>query len=91
MAADDMRASKTAEKKINRIESPSRRPMIVGPLLRPIHYHFARESLTQSGRGRRIMVFSKGGLAMLNRDLKELLIGWGAILIFAIAFVYFRQ
>jgi hypothetical protein len=32
-----------------------------------------------------------GGLAMLDREIKELLIGWGAILIFAIALVYFRQ
>jgi len=28
---------------------------------------------------------------MLDRDVKELLIGWGAILIFAIALVYFQQ
>jgi hypothetical protein len=29
--------------------------------------------------------------AMLDRDTKELLIGWGAILIFAVAIVYLRQ
>jgi hypothetical protein len=28
---------------------------------------------------------------MLDRDAKELLIGWGAILIFAFALVYFQQ
>jgi hypothetical protein len=36
------------------------------------------------------MVLSSEGVGMLDRDVKELLIGWGAILIFAIALVYFQ-
>lgn len=31
------------------------------------------------------------GLTVFDRELKELLIGWGAILIFAIALIYFQR
>jgi hypothetical protein len=34
---------------------------------------------------------SRGGVSMLDREVKELLIGWSAILIFALALVYFQQ
>jgi hypothetical protein len=33
----------------------------------------------------------RGGVSMLDREVKELLIGWSAILIFALALVYFQQ
>jgi hypothetical protein len=78
------------EKEINRIEL-SLETNDLTPFPLSIHYYSAPVSLTQPGRGEWNGSLHRGGLAMLDRDAKELLIGWSAILIFAFALVYFQQ
>jgi hypothetical protein len=48
-------------------------------------------SLTKPARSSLIMRLSEKGLAMLDREVKELYIGCSMILIFAMALVYFQQ
>jgi hypothetical protein len=90
-AADEKRASEIVTvKEINRIESSPRKQWFYA-FPPSIHcLSFAREPLTQPGSERR-MGPPRGVLAMLDREEKELYVGWTAILIFAMALVYFQQ